>query len=292
MIPPLVFYASSRHWADPSVCAWWIHCCHSSSLGAHHRTASPNLFRPMKMNSPLPCFTWHVNGTWSVPVCSSSVVSIKLLDSTSLSSVKSSSTPSIPFHFDGMAMRRFNGLVLFRLFGVVKDRGRPTDSKTVDAWRMTRVARTLSSVRSNWASLDTDEMKPLATKSLLQNISNDSLTLQGRHSAYRNKKEKKSLEIRRKKRNRLSATVQSRDILYLAMDRVTDHLLPRPVGDRNRTRPFPFAEDPTRHRLNPIREKEPLDPCDCRNNGVCHPAAIKSTRCAAISTSGVVPRKY
>ena len=185
----VAFYASSRHWADPSICAWWIHCCHSSSRGAHQRTASPSRFRPMKMNSPLPCFTWHVNGTWSVPECSS--VSSKLLVSTSLS-VRSSSTPSIPFHFDGMAMRRLgvNGLLLLLLFaGRTGDRGRPllTGSKTVEAWRMTRVARTLSSVRSNCSSLYTEEMKPRATKSLLQNISNDSLMLQGRHSAQSQK---------------------------------------------------------------------------------------------------------
>lgn len=86
-------------------------------------------------------------------------------------------------------------------------------------------------------------------------------------------------------------------IVYLARDRVTaaDRLLPRPVGDRNRTRPFPFAVDPIRRhrrRVNPIREKAPPDPCGCRSSGVCHPAATATTiRCATISASGAVPRK-
>jgi acetyl esterase/lipase len=88
-----------------------------------------------------------------------------------------------------MAMRRLGVDKLLRLLILAGagDRGRAplTGSKTVEAWRMTRVARTLSSVRSNWSSLYTEEMKPRATKSLLQNISNDSLTPQGRHSANR-----------------------------------------------------------------------------------------------------------
>ncbi len=137
-------HASRRHWADPSMWACWIHCCHSSRRGAHQRTASPSLLRPIKMNSPLPCFTWQVSGTCSVPVCSSwdSDESVSSLP------VKSSSTPSMPFHLDGMGMNLGDRLLLLGAAG------RPLMGwKTDEAWRMTRVARTVSNVRSNCASL-------------------------------------------------------------------------------------------------------------------------------------------
>ena len=67
--------------------------------------------------------------------------------------------------------------------------------------------------------------------------------------------------------------------------------LPRQVGDRNRTLPFPVAEDRTHRPVTRIRETGPPDPNGCRNSGVCHPAAIATIRCAAVSASGAARRK-
>ncbi len=187
------------------------------------------------------------------------------------------------------------------------------------------------------------EMEPRATKSLLQNISNDSLTLHGLHSVENkgsnalinernnNKRKRETIVtketrtekgnssvvhhnvtwlgcvIRRPREEHRGRNPKSRSwtmynvvLLYLSRDRVTAGVaaagvdrLPQPVGDRNRTRPFPVAEDQTHRPVTRIRETGPPDPSGCRNSGVCHPAAAGPTtiRCAAVSASGAVRRK-